>query len=121
MPLNNLGGANQFGGFELQPGYGDVKKQTALTREAPMSGSPIAAHAIDQPKQAGRAGRAGRQGTVAPRQSAATGAAGPAAGPSPVAPPTPEAQAAQVWQAIAQTPGASPLVQQYAAQAASGG
>jgi hypothetical protein len=34
----NPGGANAFGGFELQTPYGDVKKQTQLNREAPISG-----------------------------------------------------------------------------------
>lgn len=118
MPDNNLGGSNQFGNYTLQPGYGDVAKQTALTREAPMSGSPIAANAIGSPKRATRT--AARQGVPRSAQPPAQGPGGAVPGPAAAAPPTPEAQAASVWQQIAQTPGASPLVQQYAAQAASG-
>lgn len=117
MPNNNPGGSNAFGNYTLQPGYGDVAAQTALTREAPMSGSPIAANAIGAPRRAGRAAKSGRPASVG-RGVAAPGAAGAM---TPAAPPSPSAVAAQVWQAIAATPGASPLVLQYAQQAANGG
>lgn len=112
MTNNNVGGANQWGGFELQPGYGQVGKTDALTREAPMSGSPIATHALEQPRRSGR--QAQRQPKVSSPQPV------PPAQPQPPGAPQPSAVSAQVWQQIAATPGASPLVQQYAQQAQGG-
>lgn len=49
MTNNNPGGTNQFGNYTIQPGYGDVKRQTELLRESPMSGSPLAAQALNAP------------------------------------------------------------------------
>ena len=98
--MSNPGGGNQFGNYTLQPQYGDVKKQTQLTREAPISGSPFAAQALNAPR------RQQKQAT-APRQSA------PPEAPPVLASPTPG-----LWQQIAATPGASPLVISYASRAA---
>jgi hypothetical protein len=109
----NPGGANSFGGFELQTPYGDVKKQTQLNREAPISGSPLAAQAINAPRRAQKsATRPGQQPT-----------GGGGSGPPTVAPP-PDAQNAQFtsqsWQEIAAVPGASDLVKTYALRAQNG-
>ncbi len=57
----NAGGSNQFGNYTLQPAYGDVKKQTALTRAAPISGSPFSALQAPERAQA-RATRPRQQG-----------------------------------------------------------
>jgi hypothetical protein len=105
----NEGGANQFGNFTMQPAYGDVKKQTQLNREAPISGSPLAAQAINAPRRAQKsATRPGQQPT-----------GGGGSGPPTVAPP-PDAQnsqiTAQAWQEIAQIPGANQTVQEMAAR-----
>lgn len=122
MPLNNPGGSNQMGSFQIQPAYGEVKRETELTREAPMSGAAVATDAVQAPRRAGLRAKMGRPapGGVVARPGGDAPPPG-ASSPQTATPPiSPEAQAAQVWQAIAQTPGASPLVQQYAAQAASG-
>lgn len=107
--MPNPGGGNQFGNFTLQPAYGDVKKQTELTREAPVSGAPVAGRALNAPR------RGERQAMRGPSQQQ------PQPGVQQQAPPTPEiapqAWQAQSWQQIAAIPGASPLVQQYAQRA----
>ena len=96
--MSNPGGGNQFGNYTLQPKYGDVKKQTQLTREAPISGSPFAQQALNTPRRQQR--QASRQ--LAQRQVPPV----MAANPEPVGP------APATYKAIAAIPGASPLVQQ---------
>lgn len=93
--------------YTLQPQYGQIKKQTQLLKEAPISGSPIAAQALNAPRRAS-------QGAKRSRRAAAQA-------PPPLPPQTPTAQAsnAQLWQQIARIPGTSPLVQQYAQEAQS--
>jgi len=104
---------------DLKP-YGDVKRQTQLTQAAPMSGAPFAGSAVNAARRAQRQAAAGRTGKPAP--------AGAGSVPLPAAPPPqalPEtspglgqvAQRAMIWQDLANTPGASPLVQAYAEQA----
>jgi len=103
---------------DLRP-YGDVKRQTQLTQAAPMSGAPFAGSAVNAARRAQRQAAAGRTGKPAP--------AGAGSAPLPAAPPPslPEtspgqgqvAQRAMIWQDLANTPGASPLVQAYAEQA----
>lgn len=106
--MPNPGGANAFGNFTLQKPYGDVKKQTALVKEAPLSGSPLAAQALNAPRR-------GQRQATRPRREAQQQPA-----PMPPPQPTPQASSAMLWQQIAQLPGVSPLVQSYAAQAQSG-
>lgn len=96
--MPNPGGGNQFGGYELQPKYGDVKRQTQLTKAAPISGAPFAAQALNTPRrsqrQASRGGRAGAQ-------------------PEPTMPQeTPQLPPQKVYASIAAIPGASDLVRQ---------
>lgn len=114
--MPNPGGANQLGGYQIQPGYGDVKRQTELIREAPMSGAPTSGRALGAARSdQKRAVRGNPQATPAqPGQPA----------PAPPMPPaqiSPQQFAFQAWQQIAQIPGASPLVQQYAARAVQSG
>lgn len=104
--MPNPGGGNQFGNYTLQPGYGDVARQTRLTKAAPISGAPFAAHALETPRRAGKQAQRGKapQPQAPPAQAA----------PEPI---QPQVTLAARWQAIAAVPGASPLVQQLAAQA----
>lgn len=107
----NPSGANQLG---AAPAYGQIKKQTQLAREAPMSGAPLAASATEAPRRASRQAR---------RRSRA--AAGPvptnedlaAAAATPPVQPDYHAQLASVWQQVAAVPGASQLVNEYAQEA----
>lgn len=98
--MPNKGGANQFGGFELQQPYGDVKRQTQLTKEAPISGAPLDAMALNAPR------RAGQQATRPARPQAPQGAQPTA---QPMAAPT-QPNPASLFHEIAQIPGASNLV-----------
>ena len=99
--MANPSGANQFGNYTLQPGYGDVKRQTQLLREAPISGAPFAAQALGTPRRAQKQAAGARPRAGAPVQPQVAVAPPPeAAGPSP-----------DIYHQIAQIPGASPLVQ----------
>ncbi len=96
MTNNNLGGSNQFGNYQLQPAYGDVKKQTALTRAAPISGSPFSA--LEAPRRAGRA-------ATRPSQTAEQGA--------PQLPaPEPQVDPGAVYRQIAEIPEVTPVWRQ---------
>lgn len=104
--MPNPSGSNQF---QPEPAYGAVQRMTQLTREAPISGAPVAAHALDSPRRGRRqAARGGQQQSEAPL---------PVELPPPV---PPQALQAQVWAAVAADPGASPLVKEYAQRAQSG-
>ncbi len=94
--MANPGGGNQFGNYQLQPAYGDVKKQTALTRAAPISGSPFSA--LEAPR---RAQRSASRPQAQPQQGAP-------------APPQPEPQVAAdaVYRQIAQIPQVTPVWRQ---------
>ena len=94
--MSNPGGGNQFGNYTLQPQYGDVKKQTQLTREAPISGSPFAAQALNAPRRQQKAATRGR--SVVPSAPLPPVE-------NPIGPPP------DLYQQIASIPGASPLVQ----------
>ncbi len=82
--------------------YGDKKKQGDLARTAPVAGQQNTNQFLGTPRAATEAALANVPPIPAPQQAAAP-------------PPNPDAQ---VWAAIAATPGASPLVQEYAARAA---
>jgi hypothetical protein len=102
--MANEGGNNQFQGFGVDPPYGDQARQFELTREAPMSGAPIAGRALGTPE---------RQRSA--RRRAAKGASGAQArGPNvtsvPQLPIAYDQQLAMIWQQIASIPGASDLV-----------
>jgi len=93
--MPNEGGGNQFGSYELQPGYGDVTRMTRLTKAAPMSGAPVAAQALNTPRRSQKS----TQGGGAQEQ------------PAPL--PNPEQATMppdRVYQQIAAIPGASQTV-----------
>jgi hypothetical protein len=107
---NNPGGANGWDGFGTEEPYGQKTQDSRLQQGAPLAGAKLAAGPIAAPR---RAGRQTQRGTPIP-------AAAPVEASAVVPPPavSPDAQLAQRWQAIAAVPGASPLVQEYAALAA---
>lgn len=102
--MANQTGVNQFGSAVVQPKYGDVGKETALTKSAPMSGAPRAATAFNLPRRAAKAVVRGGGGGAAPRGGVASVApplmTPQQPGPSPIS-----------LRAIASVPGVSPLVQ----------
>ncbi len=97
MTNNNVQGSNQFGNYQLQPAYGDVKKQTQLTREAPISGSPFSA--LEAPRRAGRAAKQPPQAQTAPAQEQ------PGQEPSP----EPQVDLSAVYRQIADIPQVTPM------------
>ena len=105
---NNPNGINQLGSDRVP--YGDAKRMMELQSEAPMSGAPLAGPAINAPRSVRRH----------PASAAAPTSTAPVVPTQPPGPAqiTPQAFAAQAWQQVAAIPGASPLVQQYAARAA---
>jgi hypothetical protein len=105
--MPNPGGVNGLGSDRVP--YGQAKKMKELAGEAPMSGAPLATPALNAPRQA-------------QRSTQSRPAAGAVEQPAPLPTPevSPQAFASQAWQQIASIPGASPLVQQYAARAAQG-
>ena len=94
--MSNTGGGNQFGNFQLQPAYGDVAKQSQLTRSAPMSGAPVPA--LNAPRRAQRQTQKPRRQPVAAAQEAQQP-------PPTVPPPAPQV----IYQQIAQIPGVTPM------------
>ena len=107
--MPNPGGGNQFGNYQIQAPYGDVKKQTELIREAPMSGAPTSGRALG-------AARSAQKQAIRGQQQPQAAPVGPPPGPQ-AAPVSPQAFTLAAWQQISQIPGASPLVQEYAARA----
>jgi hypothetical protein len=105
--MPNPGGINQLGSDRVP--YGDAKRMKELAGEAPMSGAPLATPAINAPRQAQRSAVRSPQAN-APEQPVMPQQPGV----------SPQAFAAQAWGQIAAIPGASPLVQSYAARAQQG-
>lgn len=105
--MPNPSGANGlFDATGSDTAYGARRRIEQTTKAAPMAGGPATASVLDTPRRSKK--RAGR-----------------AAAPQPMATPTPQpaeitpaASVAQVWQQLAQVPGASPLVLEYAQRAA---
>lgn len=96
--MPNPGGGNQFGSYELQPKYGDVSRFTQLTKEAPVSGAPRAAQALNAPRRSQRSAARGQQaGAQAPPQ---------------VPQGAPQIPPEKLYAAIAEQPGASDTVRQ---------
>lgn len=104
--VNNITGANGTGGIE-QP-YGAVKRLAQQTQATPLPGN----HALASPR---RAQRASQRPQGPPQQQPQP--------PHPIEaqPMDPSVMVAQIWAALAAEPGASPLVQQVAAEAQQGG
>lgn len=96
------------------PAYGDVKRQTTLLREAPISGAPVSAAAVDAPRRAKRAAARGGTATPAPQPVSPVAVA-------PAAPDVPyPQQLAALTQQLAAVPGAGPNVLWLAQQAQGG-
>jgi hypothetical protein len=108
---NNDGGHNQFQGFGTEAPYGDVKRQFELTREAPLSGAPIAGRAIGAPERQRSARRRAAQGGGGAAPQATTTVVPQLPIPYPH-------QVAMIWQRVAAIPGASDRVKQIAETAA---
>jgi hypothetical protein len=118
MPMNNPEGVNGFQGFAPEPAYGMKTAEARLEQAAPLPANP----AINAPRRGQKQVVKGRK-PAAPAQQAAQPAAQPVVAVPPLDPtqvPSPQAQVAALWAQIAATPGASPLVQQIAAQAQHG-
>jgi hypothetical protein len=101
--MANYSGSNQF--YQPEPKYGDVKKMKELSREAPMSGAPVAKPAVNAPQRA---------------QAQATTPKTPAQQKPAKASIQPDygLELASTWAEIAALPGASDLVKQIAERAA---
>lgn len=113
--MANEGGANQFQGFGGGESlYGDIGKQMELTREAPMSGAPVAGRAVGAPERQRSARRRAAAGRSAarPAQPSPTGQQQVPTLPIPY-----EQQIAMIWQQLASRPGASSLIQDIARKA----
>ena len=111
MPNNNPSGVNSFNHFAPEPAYGMKTQEAQLEQAAPLPANP----AINAPKRgAKKVTRGARPQQAQPEPMVAPPSMDPAQAPSQ------QAQLAAVWQQIAAIPGASPLVQTVAAQAANG-
>lgn len=100
--MPNPSGSN--GGLHVPgPEYGDVKRQATLTREAPISGSPVSTAATEAPRRAKRAATRTRQ-PQAPASPAAAGVV------PPVELPSYTQQLAALAGSLADLPGAGPNV-----------
>lgn len=107
---NNPDGTNSWEGFGTEEPYGQATKDAALAAGAPLAGGKLAAGAISAPKKSQKQATQGAQTS-------------PAAGPPtlqglPAVPPPAQPSVADIWQAIASTPGAEnhPVLQQMADQ-----
>jgi hypothetical protein len=114
MPMNNPEGVNGFQGFAPEPAYGMKTAEARLEQAAPLPANP----AINAPRRGQKQVVKGRKPAAPDQQAAQPVVAVPPLDPTQV--PSPQAQVAALWAQIAATPGASPLVQQIAAQAQHG-
>lgn len=106
--VNNPAGSNSFNRFAPEPAYGEGLKADAFRQAAPLAGEAASRSAVDSPRRAKR-----QAGKPAPVQPGVV----PGGAPSQVGG---VAAVAAFWEQAARIPGASPLVQSLAAQAASG-
>jgi hypothetical protein len=107
VPNNNPNGDNGWEGFGTEEPYGQQTQDAQLASGAPLASGGLASGAIAAPKRAQR---------QAVQQQPALG--------TPTIPQPPQQlpqlnPLAQLWQQVANTPGASDLVIEYAKQAAS--
>ena len=101
--MPNPTGVNNFNHFAPEPAYGQKIQEQRLAQAAPLPPNPP----MSAPRRAQR--KATRGGGQAPAPPT------PAPGPPPQV--NPQITTASMWAAIAQTPGASPLVQSIARDA----
>lgn len=110
--MPNPSGTNGFTPHPPEVPYGDKEVNAAVQRSAPLAGAQETAHATNAPRRGQRrVVRGGAQEAVHVAAPQMPGQPGQIA---------PQAEVATFWQAIAAVPGASPLVQQIAQEAASG-
>lgn len=120
--MPNPNGTNSFDRFAPDSVHGTVQRDEALRRAAPMSGAPLAGSAMNSPA---RAQRRAVRGEAPGAAMAGAAPAAPAVSPMPA----PEGdgpeldmadreRVAAIWAEIASRPGASQLVKQIAAEAA---
>lgn len=105
---------NSFDQFTEGSPYGAKKQEAALAASAPIAGAEPTGSVLNTAREAADIAKKGpvgrpRKAAQAPQQT------GPLDDPPVSAPPNPTAD---LWQAVASTPGASPLVQSYAERAA---
>ena len=102
---NNPDGVNGFNRFAPEQPYGEATNQKRLQQGAPLASSPVSVGALNAPRRT-------KQQATQPQQQAAPPLL-------PVAPPSSPAFT-DLWQQIAATPGASPLVISLAEKALAG-
>lgn len=111
MPNNNPSGVNSFQPFAPEPAYGMKTAEAQMEQAAPLPANP----ALNAPRRGARRVKRGGgsqpqpEPMVAPPHMDATQV------------PSYRAQLAATWAQVAATPGASPLVQQIAQEAQTGG
>lgn len=107
----NPSGANGI----TPPAYGDVKKQLQLSKQAPLSGAPIATAATEAPRRAQRKSQRDKRPAPPTQQELGEASVQPQQTPSY------DAQLAAKFTEIAGRPGAQgfPLIQEYAVDAQS--
>ena len=105
--MPNQTGANQTSPFTVTAPYGDIKRQSQLSKESPISGSPFAAHAMETARRDKKQATRGSSPVPQPLP----------AGPQAPVQPSNQFQVSTAWQNIAAVPGASPLVQEMARRA----
>lgn len=107
--MSNPSGVNGFTPPGVETPYGEAQQNAAVQKSAPLAGQQETARGTNAPRRAQR--QAVRGGAQQEPPAQLPGAPGQIA---------PDAQVALFWQQIAQTPGASPLVQQIAQEVAGG-
>jgi hypothetical protein len=112
MPVNNPSGANGPMSSEqfLEPvPFGSKQAIQSLQAQGPLAGQPASASALASPERA-QAGATRPPGRPGPPQAVRMPPTSSTMMPYP-------ARVAEMWAALANEPGASPLVQDYARQA----
>lgn len=108
--MPNPSGANGYTPPAVEVPYGEAQQNAAVQKLAPLAGARETARATNAPRRSQRqAVRGGEEQQGPPPQLPGE--------PGQIAP---GAEVATFWQLIAQTPGASPLVQQIAQEVAGG-
>jgi len=112
--VNNPGGSNSYVSARgTEEPYGAIERRKVLTRMAPMEKNP----ALNEPRRAQKKG-ASKKPAPPPVQPHAAQAAEINEADARNMPEQPVDPVAFFWQQLASEPDASPLVRQYAAQAA---
>lgn len=112
--VNNPGGSNSYVSAQgREEPYGAIERRKVLTRMSPLEKNP----ALNEPRRAQKRG-ASKQPPEQPVQDTAAKAAMQQEAQTRSLPEQPQDPVVQFWLELAAEPDASPLVRQYAAQAA---